>query len=65
MTDLRSMIPYLIPVLILELILLFVALRDLRSRANTNGPKGVWVMIIVFVQIVGPILYFVFGRRDE
>jgi hypothetical protein len=59
------MIPYLIPVILLELALVAFALRDLLPRTRVNGPKWLWVVIVLLVQIVGPIAYFVAGRRDE
>lgn len=65
MEIIRPMIPYLIPVLLLELALVIFALRDLSRRERTNGPKWLWVLIIVLIQIIGPIIYFVAGRRDE
>jgi hypothetical protein len=51
------------PLLIIQLILLIVALVDLTRTEKTNGPKILWVFIILFVNIIGPILYFVIGRR--
>ena len=65
METLRPMIPYLIPVLLLELGLMGFALRDLLRRDRTNGPKWLWILIVVLIQIIGPIAYFVTGRRDE
>jgi len=65
METLRPMIPYLIPVLLLELGLMGFALRDLLRRDRTNGPKWLWILIVVLIQIIGPIAYFVAGRRDE
>jgi len=59
------MIPYLIPVILLGLGLVIFALRDLSRRDRVNGPKWLWVLIIVLIQIIGPMLYFVIGRRDE
>ena len=34
-----------------------------RPAAQVNGPKGVWVAVIA-VNWVGPIAYFVGGRRN-
>lgn len=34
-----------------------------RPAAQVNGPKGVWAAVIA-VNWVGPIAYFVRGRRD-
>jgi hypothetical protein len=53
------------PILIIQLILLIVALVDLTRTEKTNGPKLLWVFIILFVNIIGPILYFVIGRRNN
>lgn len=53
------------PLLIIQLILLIVSLVDLVRIEKTNGPKWLWVLIILFVNIIGPILYFVIGRRND
>ena len=55
----------LAPLFIIQLILLIVSLVDLSRIEKTNGPKLLWVFVIVFVNIVGPILYFVIGRRNN
>jgi len=53
------------PIIIIQLILLIVSLVDLRRIEKANGPKWLWVLIILFVNIIGPILYFVIGRRNN
>jgi hypothetical protein len=58
-------IPYLIPVLIIQLVLIVVALVDLIRREHTRGPKWLWVIIILFVNFIGPIVYFIVGRKEE
>lgn len=55
----------LAPLFIIQLILLIVSLVDLSRIEKTNGPKLLWVFIIIFVNIIGPILYFVIGRRND
>jgi hypothetical protein len=65
MEELIKYIPYLIPVVFVQLILLVVALLDLLKREKTRGPKWVWVLVILFVNLFGPIIYFVFGRDNE
>lgn len=55
----------ILPILIIQLILLIVALIDLIRSEKTNGPKWVWVLVIVFINIIGPIVYFIFGRRNQ
>ena len=65
MEALQQYIPYLIPVIIIQLILLVAGLVDLARRTRTNGPKWLWALIILFVNIIGPIIYFTIGRVEE
>jgi hypothetical protein len=60
-----DMLPYLVPLLILELGLLIFALVDLLNRQKVRGDKMLWVVLIVFIGIIGPIVYFIFGRRND
>lgn len=53
------------PILIIEFLLLVVAIVDLIRIEKTNGPKFLWALLILFVSIIGPILYFVVGRRSS
>ena len=53
------------PILVIQLILLIIALIDLSKINQTNGPKWLWAVIIIFVNILGPIIYFVFGRKQS
>ncbi len=49
---------------VVQLTLLAGALADLRRRPAeaVNGPKPVWAALS-FVNFVGPLAYFAFGRR--
>jgi drug/metabolite transporter (DMT)-like permease len=49
---------------ILQLLLLSASLWDIRQRSadEINGSKQVW-MAAVFVNFIGPIAYFLFGRK--
>lgn len=53
------------PIFIIQLILLIVALIDLTKIHQTNGPKWVWALVIIFINIVGPIAYFIAGRKQS
>ncbi|MGM7701379.1 PLD nuclease N-terminal domain-containing protein [Pseudalkalibacillus sp. Hm43] len=53
-----------IPIIIIQLILIVVALVDLIRHKETNGPRWMWVLIILLVNLFGPILYFIFGRKQ-
>ena len=63
--SIAQMLPYLVPILILALALLAFALVDLFKRKYvTGGKKIVWVLVALCFQIVGPIAYLVFGRKE-
>lgn len=51
------------PLIAVQFILMSVALFDLVRVHATNGPKWMWALIIIFVNLVGPVVYFIFGRR--
>ena len=56
-------LPIIAPILIIQLILIIVAIIDLIRIETTNGPKWLWALLILFINIIGPILYFVIGRK--
>ena len=64
METLKELLPLLIPVILLELALMAVALADLVRRERTRGPKWAWALVIILVNFIGPIIYFVVGRED-
>jgi hypothetical protein len=59
-----QLLPYIIPIVLLQLILMIVALVDLVRREKTHGPKWIWAIVIILGELIGPIVYFVFGRKD-
>ena len=65
MDVIKQYIPYLIPIVVIQLALMITALVDLVRREQTRGPKWVWALVIVLVNFIGPIVYFVFGRKEE
>jgi hypothetical protein len=62
--DIRPLIPFLVPILLIQLGLVIAALLDLFKREKTRGPKWLWLIIILFVNLIGPIIYFLAGRED-
>ena len=64
MDEITSLLPLLIPLVLVQLILIIVAARDLVRRERTRGPKWVWAVVILFVNIIGPIVYLVVGREE-
>jgi len=64
MEVIKPYIPYLIPVVLIELGLLVFALTDLIRRERTKGPKWMWGLIVVLVGIIGPVIYLLAGREE-
>jgi hypothetical protein len=60
----EQFIPYLIPILLIQVALTVAALIDLVRRERTRGPKWGWAAVIVLVSTIGPIVYFMFGREE-
>ena len=55
------------PIVIVEIVLIVIALRDLlRPERQVRGDsKLLWGIVIVFISLLGPIIYLVAGRREE
>ncbi len=62
---LKQYIPLLIPIILIQMALMIAAFWDLIRREKTRGPKWLWVIIILFLNMIGPIVYFLVGRDDE
>ena len=61
-----QMLPYMIPLIILEVVLTVVALIDLAKRKHvTGGNKIIWVLVTVCIHIIGPVIYLIAGRKEE
>ena len=60
-------IALLIPVLLVQLALMGLAAADLlrQDRRVRGGSKPVWAVIIVFVNLIGPVLYLLVGRDER
>jgi hypothetical protein len=61
-----QLIALLAPLIVLQLILIGVGLYDLtRPERRVRGDrKLVWGLVIVFGELLGPLVYFFFGRKD-
>ena len=56
----------LLPVIILEFILAITALIHVIKHPNYRfGNKAIWIIVVLFIQIIGPIFYFILGRGEE
>lgn len=64
MEEFIQWIPFLIPIFLIQLALMIFALVDLTRRERTRGPKWIWLLIIVLVNIIGPVVYLLVGREE-
>jgi predicted membrane-bound dolichyl-phosphate-mannose-protein mannosyltransferase len=63
-SDFMDVLPVVMPLLVIWLIMLIAGLADLIRRKQTRGPKWVWYFIVICFSILGPALYFLFGREE-
>lgn len=66
MDKLTEFLPFLIPLVIVEFALLgFTLYHILTHKSYKRGTRTLWlVIVIVGMNFVGPILYFLLGRED-
>jgi hypothetical protein len=59
-------IAVILPLIILQLILLVTAIVHLvKNDRLSQSNKIIWALVIVFVNIIGPIIYLIFGRKED
>lgn len=63
---LPDMLPVILPLAALQLILMIIALVHLIKHPKVRrGNFVLWLIIIICVNTIGPILYFLLGKGDE
>lgn len=66
MDQLTQYLPFLIPLVAIQLVLAVVALVHVFRHTNYRfGNRVLWVIIIVLGELIGPILYLTVGRGDD
>ena len=60
-----QMLPYMAPLIVLAIVLLVVALVDLAKRKHVTGGKKIIWALVIFIQIIGPVIYLIAGRKEE
>ncbi len=66
MSEITNNLALLLPVIILEFILAITALIHVIKHPNYRfGNKAIWIIVVLFIQIIGPIFYFILGRGEE
>ncbi|MDR0326234.1 MAG: PLD nuclease N-terminal domain-containing protein [Oscillospiraceae bacterium] len=66
METLMEMLPIILPLFIIQLILMVTALVHVLRHPNYRfGSRGIWMVVVIVLQIIGPVLYFAIGRGEE
>lgn len=62
--EVQEYLPFLIPLFVLQLILVVTALVMIIRQQNFRYlNRMAWIIIVIILNIFGPILYFVLERR--
>ncbi len=66
MNRITGMLPFLIPLMIVEFVLLGYTLWHILTHKNyKRGNRTLWlIFVIIGMNFVGPILYFILGKED-
>ena len=57
---------FILPLIILQFSLAIAALVSIaKNRRYRFGNTILWIIIVVCVEVIGPIVYFTVGRTDE
>ena len=64
--NIQDLLPFLIPLLIVELALLaYTRWHILTHDSYKRGSRALWVVVaIVGMEFVGPLIYFLLGKED-
>ena len=67
MNEIIEFLPFLIPLVIAEFSLLgYTLYHILTHNTYKRGTRAMWLVItIVFMNFIGPILYFLIGKEDK
>lgn len=66
MSTIQDLLPILIPVVLTQWTLAIVAFIHVLRHPNYRfGNRIMWILIVLFIQFVGPIVYFLFGRGED
>jgi hypothetical protein len=63
----NTLLLLILPLIVQQVVLLIAALIDLtrNERQVRGGNKLIWALIIIFVSLFGPLLYFLIGREES
>lgn len=66
MEALLEYLPIILPLFIIDVILAIISLIHVwKHQQYRFGNKWIWTIVVAFVQLFGPIIYFAFGRGED
>lgn len=67
MPDINEILPFLIPLVIVEFVLLVYTLHHiLTHKTYKRGSRVFWIIVtLAGMEFIGPILYFLLGREED
>ena len=67
MPEIQELLPFIIPLVIVELVLLIYTIYHILTHQTYNrGNRVLWMIVaIVGMEFIGPILYFLLGKEDS
>ena len=64
LTEIVLMLTILVVLLITHIILAIIAAKDIRQRDYVSGDNKIfWLFIVIFIGIIGSLIYFMYGRK--
>ena len=66
MNEITEYLPFLIPIAIIQIGLALTAFFHVLRHDNYRfGNRIFWILVVLFIQMIGPILYFTVGRGED
>ena len=66
MTQFKEILPILLPIILIQLgLMVYALLKVVKQQQFKYLNKPVWVLIVMFLQLFGPIAYLILERGDH
>ena len=66
MDAIKQYLPIIIPLAVIQLGLMVAALIHIFTHKHYRyGNRIIWVIVVVLINTIGPVLYFVMGRGES
>ena len=65
--NIKEILPFLIPLIIAQFVLLIYTLKHVLTHEKyKRGTRTLWLVIVILgMNFIGPILYFLLGKEDN